>query len=665
MIAPIHNRAKGTSNMAYDKILSPITINKLEVKNRVVRTAHGTNLGGGDLNDDLISYHEARARGGVGLSMLEASGVHYSGPMTLNVWDDDIIPQYRRLHDKVSRYGMRIFSQLNHLGCDQGPAGQRPWSASETVSASSGLLSIAMSTDQIGDLVASFAEAAGRAVEGHLDGVEIHAAHGFLIAQFLSPATNRRTDDYGGSLENRMRFFLEILRACRQTVGPDFVLGMRVGPQNFRGGLNVEEHVKIVNRVLEEGLVDYLNVSHGSSANNHKIIGGMHEEAGYELPMASQITRLTDLPTLVTGRFRTLADAEAVLETGTADMVGMTRAHIADPDIIAKSIAGREDEIRPCIGCNQGCVGGLAVGRMGCTVNPAAGHEDRLSDGIWFEASEPKRVLVVGGGPAGLEAARVAKMRGHKVTLAEAGSSLGGMVQVARKAPRHENIGAIVDWQIREMKRLDVEILLDTAADSKLVNTLEPEAIILATGASQSMDGTQRSVPGFYPDGIDQPHVISTEQLLMGHHNQIGDTAVVFDDVGGYVAIGAAEYLVEQGAQVTFVTSLPSFAPQTELTLATRPALERLHARDSFRMITRAVLEQVGADDVIIGSLHSEATETIPAETVVMVTTGRPNDALLAELKGYEGAVHVVGDARHQDFLPAAFAQGNLAGRTV
>jgi len=606
-----------------------------------------------------------RARGGVGLSMLEASGVHYSGPMTLNVWDDDIIPQYRRLHDRVSHHGMRVFSQLNHLGYDLGPAGQRPWSASETVSGGTGQLSIAMSTDQIGELVASFAEAAGRAVEGRLDGVELHAAHGFLVAQFLSPATNRRTDEYGGSLENRMRFYLEILRACRQTVGPDFVLGTRVGPQNFRGGLNVEEHVEIVNRVLEEGLVDYLNVSHGSSANNHKIIGGMHEDAGYELPMASQITRLTDLPTLVTGRFRTLADAEAVLDTGAADMVGMTRAHIADPDIVAKSIAGREDNIRPCIGCNQGCVGGLAMGRLGCTVNPAAGHEDRLSDGIWFEANEPKRVLVVGGGPAGMEAARVAKMRGHKVTLAEASSSLGGMVKVARKAPKHQDVGDIIDWQTREMARLDVEVLLNTTVDARLVDTLEPEAIIVATGASQSMDGMQRSIPGFTPDGISQPHVISTEQLLMGHRNQIGSTAIVFDDVGGYVAIGAAEYLVEQGTQVTFVTSLPSFAPQTEATLATRPALERLHARDNFRMITRAVLENIGADDVTVGTLHSEAKVTIPAETVVVVTTGRPNDALLADLKDYEGAVHVVGDARHQDFLPAAFAQGNLAGRTV
>jgi len=465
-----------------------------------------------------------------------------------------------------------------------------------------------------------------------------------------------------------MRFYLEILRACRQTVGPDFVLGTRVGPQNFRGGLNVEEHVEIVNRVLEEGLVDYLNVSHGSSANNHKIIGGMHEDAGYELPMASQITRLTDLPTLVTGRFRTLADAEAVLDTGAADMVGMTRAHIADPDIVAKSIAGREDNIRPCIGCNQGCVGGLAMGRLGCTVNPAAGHEDRLSDGIWFEANEPKRVLVVGGGPAGMEAARVAKMRGHKVTLAEASSSLGGMVKVARKAPKHQDVGDIIDWQTREMARLDVEVLLNTTVDARLVDTLEPEAIIVATGASQSMDsmdGMQRSIPGFTPDGISQPHVISTEQLLMGHRNQIGSTAIVFDDVGGYVAIGAAEYLVEQGTQVTFVSSLPRFAPQTEATLATRPALERLHARDNFRMITRAVLENIGADDVTVGTLHSEAKVTIPAETVVVVTTGRPNDALLADLKDYEGAVHVVGDARHQDFLPAAFAQGNLAGRTV
>ncbi|TDI61789.1 MAG: FAD-dependent oxidoreductase [Alphaproteobacteria bacterium] len=651
--------------MAYDRILSPITINQLEIKNRVVRTAHGTNLGGGDLNDDLISYHAARARGGVGLSILEASGVHYSGPMTLNVWDDSIVQRYQLLMDRVRRYGMRMFSQLNHLGYDLGPTGERPWSASETVSPGSGMLSIAMSKDQIAELVQSFAEAAGRAVEGRLDGVEIHAAHGYLIAQFLSPATNQRTDEYGGTLENRMRFYMEILQACRDEVGPNFVLGTRVGPQNFRGGLNVEDHVEIVNRVLASGLIDYLNVSHGSSANAHKIIGGMHEKPGYELAMAAQITRLTDLPTLVTGRFRTLAEAEGVLETGAADMVGMTRAHIADPDIVYKSMAGREADVRPCIGCNQGCVGGLAMGRMGCTVNPAAGQEDRLDDGIWFEAAEPKSVLVVGGGPAGMEAARVASKRGHNVTLAEASSTLGGMVQIARKAPNHADIGDIVDWQIRTLDQMNVIVLLDTKVDGEMVKNMKPDAIILATGASQSLQGEQKSVPGYRPKGMDQDHVISTSQLLSGHHNQIGKSALVFDDVGGYVAIGAAEYLVEQGTHVTFATSLSSFAPKTELSLATTPALQRLFATGNFELKTRVVLEQVGTDHVTLGSVHSEQTEDVPAQTVVMVTAGRPNDQLLAELEDFEGTVKVVGDAMHEDFLPAAIAQGNLAGRTI
>jgi thioredoxin reductase len=543
--------------------------------------------------------------------------------------------------------------------------GERPWSASQTVSPGSGLLSIAMSTDQIAELVESFADAAGRAVKGTLDGVEIHAAHGYLIAQFLSPATNQRTDEYGGSLENRMRFYMEILQACRDKVGPDFVLGTRVGPQNFRGGLNVEDHVEIVDRVVASGLIDYLNVSHGSSANAHKIIGGMHEKPGYELAMGAQLTRLTDLPTLVTGRFRTLEEAEAVLDTGTADMVGMTRAHIADPDIVRKSMDGREDDVRPCIGCNQGCVGGLAMGRMGCTVNPVAGHEDRLADGMWFEAAEPKNVLVVGGGPAGMEAARVASKRGHIVTLAEAGSTLGGMVQIARKAPNHADIGDIVDWQILQIERASIVVMLNTEVDGKLVEELNPDAIILATGASQSLQGEQKSVPGLRPRGMDQDHVISTSQLLSGHHNQIGKSAVVFDDVGGYVAIGAAEYLVEQGAQVTFATSLSSFAPRTEITLATMPALQRLFAKGNFELKTRVVLEQVGTDQVTLGSLHSDQTEGVPAETVVMVTAGRPNDQLLAGLGDFEGSIQVVGDAKHQDFLPAAIAQGNMAGRTI
>jgi len=250
-----------------------------------------------------------------------------------------------------------------------------------------------MSVQDIAEVTAAFAAAAARAKAGGLHGVEVHCAHDFLLQQFISASHNRRDDDYGGSFENRMRFYLQVLRAVRDAVGKDFVVGTRVGPHNLSGGLNVAEHVEIVNRVLAEDVIDYLNVSHGSSLNSHKIIAAMHEEAGYEIPFSEQVTALTSLPTIVTGRFTRLSQADALVASGKADLVGMTRAHIADPDLVRKTVAGRVREVRPCIGCNQGCVGGLSRGRVGCAVNVAAGQELRLAEELIPMAPEPRRWL--------------------------------------------------------------------------------------------------------------------------------------------------------------------------------------------------------------------------------------------------------------------------------
>lgn len=651
--------------MALDHVLSPITIGGRTIKNRVVRTAHGTNLGDGALSEALVAYHEVRARGGVGLTILEASSVHRTGPMTLHAWDDSVIPRYQRLMDLVTPHGMTVFSQINHMGFYQGPPWARPWSASEIPLPMTGMTAHAMTVEEISEVVDAFAQAARRAVEGGLHGVEVHAAHNFLIQQFISPTTNRRDDAYGGPFENRMRFYLETLRAVRQAVGPDFIVGTRVGPHNFPGGLNVDEHVEIVNRVLQEGVIDYLNVSHGSSNNSHKIIGGMHEDTGYELPFSEQITRLTDLPTLVTGRFRTLADAEKVIAAGQADMVGMTRAHIADPFIVRKTMDGRADEVRPCIGCNQGCLGGLAQGQVGCTVNVAVGFEWTLGEDYLQPVDTPKRVLVVGGGPAGMEAARIAALRGHKVVLADATSDLGGTLTVARLAPKHESIGDIADWLAAEMDRRGVNVLLDTLVDRAFIEEVKPDAVILATGASPRMDGAQSKRPDLAVTGVDQDHVVSTRQLLTGHHNRIGKTALVLDDVGAYEAIGAAEHLVEQGAHVTFVTSQDRFAPRMEAALVNVPALERLNKDGRFTLVTRALLERIGEGDAVIGSLDGWEARTVPAETVVLVTLNKPNDALAAEIENMGIPVHIAGDAGGPEFLPSAFAQGNHAGRLV
>jgi NADPH-dependent 2,4-dienoyl-CoA reductase/sulfur reductase-like enzyme len=523
-----------------------------------------------------------------------------------------------------------------------------------------------MSVGEIQALVRAFADAARRAVEGGLDGVEVHCAHGYLIQQFLSPHTNRREDDYGGHFENRMRFYLEVLRAVRDAIGPDVPLGTRVGPHNRTGGLNVEEHREIVLRVLREGLVDYLNVSRGSHENAHKIIGAMHEPAGYELPHSAPLTALTQLPRIVTGRFRTLAEADRVIAEGIADLVGMTRAHIADPEIVRKTVAGRAAEIRPCIGCNQGCVGGLALGRLGCTVNVAAGRELELDESRVGRATAAKRELVIGGGPAGMEAARVAALRGHRVTLVEAEDALGGTLRTARLVPHHAAIGDIADWLARELARLGVDVRLKQRADEAFVRAFAPDAAVLATGASALRDARQQQRPDLALPEATLRRALSTQELVYGAAAApTAETALVFDDVGAYEAIGAAELLLARGAAVTLATSHTTLAPRMATALVVQPALERMRASGRFTLITRACVEDVSPAHARVAPLAGGDTREVPADTLVLVTAKQPNRALEPALAALGIPLHVVGDAHAPELLPGAIATGNAAGRAL
>ncbi len=639
--------------MALEHILSPLTVGNVTLKNRVVRTAHGTNLGNGALSDDLIAFHVERARGGVGLTILEASSVHWSGPMTLHAWNDGIIPRYRKLVAKVAPHGMRLFSQLNHLGSLQGAPWCRPWSASETVNPLTGMRSHAMSEGDIAEVVAAYADAARRAREGGLDGVEIHCAHGYLLQQFLSPESNRRSDRYGGSFENRVRFYLEILAAVRSAVGDDFVVGTRVGPHNRPGGLNIEEHFVIVERVLATGLIDYLNVSHGSAANPHKIIGGMHEPTGYELPHSVPVARLAKLPRIVTGRFRTLEDADAVIARGDADLVGMTRAHIADPAIVSKAESGRGATIRPCIGCNQGCVGGLANGRLGCTVNPAAGQERELGERRVRKALTPRTVWVVGGGPAGMEAARIASLRGHRVILMDAAEQLGGTLRLARQAPFHGDIGHIADWLTGELARRKVEVRLRAKVTRELLTYNRPDHLIIATGALPSAT----ALPG-----AGRGHVLDVRKLLRTPEIKTR-SAVVYDTVGNYSGIAAAEVLLGSGLRVAYVTPFTTLAPSLAAALVVTPALERMQESGSFELITRARIQQVDSDQVTIESEQGWPSREVSADTVVVAAPETPESGLAIVAQELELSHAVVGDASGTSTLQDAMRDGHMAGR--
>ncbi|MDB5446066.1 MAG: NADH:flavin oxidoreductase [Phenylobacterium sp.] len=650
-------------------VTQPIRIADVEIKNRVVRTAHATGMGA--MTDDLIAYHTARARGGAGLSIVEILSVHPSSPTGLNAGDPELPARYGRLVEGVRPTGMRLFQQIWHGGQNALPlTGQPPWGASDRAGAN-GIPPLRMTKAMIDEIVGAYAGAAAKCVQWGIDGVEIHCAHGYLPAQFLSANVNDREDDYGGSFENRARFILEILRAVRGGVPKGYPVGVRVAPDFNVGGIDSETSLRLVRMLEAEALIDFVDVSAGNYQSFPKMIGGMHEPTGYEMATSAPITTQVKVPTLVTGRFRTLEEADQVIRSGEADMVGMTRAHIADPDLVRKTLEGHPEQVRPCIACNQGCVGNLLgpKRRVACAINPGAGFELHAGDDRLQMSAVPRQVLVVGGGPAGLEAARVAALRGHKVILAEAEPALGGALKLAARGPTRHGMGDFLSWLESEVFRLGVDVRLSTYLDADDILQMAPDAVIVATGALPRLDGIQASNPGEPMAGVGRGHVISSHDLFAsGGSRDWGANAVVVDDVGHYEGVAASEHLLNQGLGVTYVSRHIAFAPGVETSLMTEPALQRLsRGKFSLRLRTRAI--SVEATSVVIGPTYLPVTtnqiETVAADVVVFISANRPNRELHEALQGRVPSISLVGDANSPRFLEAAVRDAHLTAAAI
>jgi len=653
--------------MHFKRILEPIALGPLTVANRIVRTAHGTGFGGGTISDTLIEYHLARARGGVGLSIIEALSVRGTAYPFLISGAPGLVEGYRRLMDRVRPYGMKILQQIGHPGNEIPLAdGSPPWSASDTVGPLLGQQAQAMTETEIDRLVQQYRDAARDCIDGGLDGIEIHMAHGYLLQQFLSPLSNYRDDRFGGDFENRLRLPLCVLSAVRDLLPDTMALGVRLGSEVLPGGMGPDDVARIAAVFEREGLIDYVNLTLGTDYNPHKMIAAMHEPMGYELPFADAVRSRVSLPIMVAGRFRTLGDAEQVLSGGHADLVALNRALIADPDLMRKTLEGREDEVRPCIGCNHGCIGGLvSFGRMGCTVNIAVGREAELGEDLIEPTASPRQVLVVGGGPAGMEAARIAALKGHRVTLAEASASLGGAINIARRAPRRIGIGDICDWLEREVYRLGVNVRLSTYIEAEDVRRISPDVLIVATGSLPRVDGRQHLSPGHEVSGVEQAHVVSSHDLLLsGRDRGWGETALVFDDCGHYEAVAAAEFLIDRGTAVTFATALSSFAPALEPSFSAEPALQRL-AQGKFRLITYARLDSIGKDHATLSRRFGGPALRVKSDTVVLVSHNRCNRDLLDQVQDWSGRLIAVGDVRSPRYLQTAIHEGHLAARGI
>lgn len=661
--------------MPFTHVDKPFRLKGLELKNRVVRAAHGSNLGGGTVGDDLIAYHEARARGGVGLTIIEPLSVHRSSNSLLNSWTPGIGDRFRMLVDACKPHGMKLFQQIRHAGIHHKTSeGGPPWSSSDLASSKNGIVPVPMTKAMIDEVVAGYADTARRCEEWGLDGVEVQCAHSYLPHQFLSPAYNKRTDSYGGSFENRARFIVEILSAVRQAVSKEFIVGIRVSPDWQPGSLPASDVLHAVQLLEAQDLLDFVDVSAGNYQTDYKMIGGMSEPVGYQLETSVPITRHIKSPSIVSGRIRTLDDADLILREGNADLVAITRGMIADPDLVRKSLAGQGTKVRPCIGCNQGCVANVMVavggggGRMSCTVNPVTGFERTLGDDKLVPASPRKKVLVVGGGVAGMEAARVAALRGHHVVLAEAQNKLGGLVNVAAKLPTRHGIHDIAVWQENEIFALGVDVRLSTYVELQDVIAESPDAVIVATGARPRMDGVVLSNPGEPTLGMDQAHVHSSVDFLTGTHKDLGKTALVVDDVGHYEGMGVAEELLIRGLDVTFVTRHLGIGHQLDNAFMTSPTLGRF-AHHRFTLHSRSHVVSIAKHSAIIAPIYltaegDRAWQIVPADTVVFITHNRPNRALFDELAG-KMDVRLIGDALSPRLMETAIREGYLAGTAV
>lgn len=649
----------------YDRLFEPVRIGPVTIPNRIVRSAHGTGLGG----EELIAYHEARARGGVGMSTIEATSVHPIAPGRLRLWEDSCLPFLEKISNRIRPTGMKLLLQAYHPGAGYAEAAGMPehWSASAIPNPMAGVVPIAMTKTMIDETVAAFAAAARRCRDAGLDGVDIHASSGYLIHEFLSPALNQRTDAYGGSFDNRLRFLLEIIAAVRAAVGgSEFAVGVRLPNEDYvPGGLTAELNARIAAAV--DPLVDYVSLHMGAYWRFHKLIAPADDPLGVEMSANAVITPDLESPVIVVGRIMTLDHALHIVDSGAADMVSMVRALIADPELVNKARRREEQRIRPCIGSNMGCVGQLmTTGRVSCVVNATASREASLSFDPEDRVAQPKKILVAGGGPAGLEFARAAALRGHRVALHEATQRLGGQVAMAASAPHRSDLGAIVHWLADEVDTLGVEVRLSSPVDVELVAQEQPDLVVVATGTTPRDDGFQLATPAAPIPGFDLPHVHSSWDLFgYGRPPNLVSPALVYDDTGSFEAISVADVLLEAGLEVTLVSRFDGIGANLPYPPVTAGAArERLYS-GAFDFIGGHYIRAISEGQVELGVLFTERVRRVEAAFVVFVGYNEPNRELATALAETGVAVELIGDVRGRNSIMSAIHAGSALGRSV
>lgn len=649
--------------MALDHLFSPLWVGPVEIRNRIFSTAHMTVLARDRKpTDELVAYHEARARGGAGLVIVESASVHWTGnPILIKLYDDDCIPGYARIAGAVHGHGCKMFIQMGHQGRENigSEDGALPVAYAPSVAPNERfhVMPRALSREMIADIVGAYGAAAARARETGADGIELSASQGYLLSQFLNPRVNSRDDDYGGSLENRLRIHREIIAAVRGSVGRYLVVGMRIsGDELEHDGLTPGESLDAAMLLDGDGGLDYFNVITGSStglAGSVHIVPPMNIEAGYGAPYAAAIREKVSIPIFVAGRINQPQVAESIVATGQADMCGMTRAMICDPDMANKAREGRFDDVRACIACNQACIGHMWQGfPVSCIQNPVTGRETQY--GVIEPAVRSRQVMVAGGGPGGMKAAAVAAQRGHHVTLYEKEPRLGGQALLAQMLPGRAEFGGIITNFTREMELAGVEVVRGVEVTAALIAEAAPDAIIVATGASV------RRPP---IEGAEEAHVVDAWQVIRDQVNT-GQRVVIADWRCDWVGMGLAEKLARDGCAVTLAVN-GNMASQSLQQYVRDRWVGELH-KLGVKIITYARLGAVDADTVYFE--HTTSGQPIlcdGVDTLVTALGHEPVTSLERELAGYTGEIHLIGDCLSPRTAEEAVLEGFKAALEI
>lgn len=628
-------------------LFSPIKIGGVELKNRIVWTGHGTGFGN-VINDGIIAYNVRRARAGVGMIVVGYTSIHPTCrllPNELICWDDSVIPGYKKLTREIHKYDTKIVSQISHVGRQSGSdySGSHLLAPSPIPDIVYQEVPKRMESEDIQEIADSYGNAARRVREGGFDGVEIHSGYGgYLIAQFLSNYSNRREDEYGGILENRVRFAVDVINNVRNKVGNDYLVGMQLSGDEFTPmGITIEEAIKIAKIITDTNKLDYLIIKAGTYFSMNTIVPDFQHPVGMLVPFASAIkAEISNTRIGAVGRINDPAYAEQVLKEGHADFIGVCRPLISDPDWVKKARGGNLDDIRYCVGCNQGCEQYLfKVRGISCTHNPEVGRESEYDEENVPRTTIKKHVMVIGGGPAGMKAAEICAKRGHTVTLYEKERELGGNLRLITKLPFRDEFGGIKRFLDNRLRKLGVNINAGVDVDENMIAESNPDVIIFATGADSTKVGYRQYGLDGKINGINKKHVVTETEFMKNLDKDDfksrfkGNVAVVDGGENHWRSIGSVVHLADYSKKITYVTPGP-FVGHRLPPLSVPPLLLKLYNYGNVFIMTDHILDCINDNSVVVRHVFSNSMNMLEDTEMVIVSMDRKaNDSLYFKVK--------------------------------